>query len=146
MQTIVVTRTIPAAPEKVFDILADHANYKSFPGVVDSKLIKEGKADRNGFGAVREIRVKQGWFREEITAYERPKRFDYQIVATSLPIEHRGGSVVLEPVAGGTKVTWSTTLRVKIPLIGDLLTPVATAPLKKAFGAMLAETQRRLGA
>lgn len=146
MQTLTVQRTIPAPIEKVFDVLADHANYKQFPGVVDSKLVKEGKADRNGFGAVREIRVKQGWFREEITAYERPRRFDYLIIETSLPIEHRGGSVTLEAVAGGTQVTWTTTLRVKIPLIGGLLTPVALAPLRKAFGAMLKATERRLAA
>src|SRR6185503_6656734 len=47
MKTITVTRTIPAPIEKVFDLLADHANYKKHFGVKESKLIKEGKPDKN---------------------------------------------------------------------------------------------------
>ena len=35
METIKVVRVIKASPEKVFDILSDHGNYKSFDGVKD---------------------------------------------------------------------------------------------------------------
>src|SRR6185503_1533638 len=77
MKTITVTRTIPAPIDKVFDLLADHANYKTNFGVKDSKLIKEGKPDKNGLGAVRYIDAGPIQFEEEITAWERPKRYDY---------------------------------------------------------------------
>ena len=146
MKTITVTRTIPAPIEKVFDILADHANYKSFPGVKDSKLIKDGKPDRNGLGAVRWINAGAIQFEEEITAFERPRRFDYLITKCSAPLEHQGGSVRCESVGNATKVTWTSVMRVKLPIIGGLLTGVMVKKLGQAFGSMLKETERRLAA
>ena len=148
MHTITVTRTIPAPPEKVFDILADHANYKSFPGVKDSTLVKQGAKDRNGTGAVRRIETPAIWFVEEITDYERPRRFSYRITETSLPIRHESGTVACEPTPdGGTRVVWTTTLTLKAPVVGDFLTKLLLAPqLNKAFGSMLKETERRLAA
>jgi len=146
MQTITVKRTIDAPIEQVFEILSDHANYKSFPGVKDSRLLQEGKPDRNGLGAVRRIETPGVWFVEAITAFERPRRFDYRITECSLPLEHQGGSVRCEPAGKATLVTWTTTLRIRIPLIGGLLTRLAAGKLEQAFGAMLKETDRRLAA
>jgi len=146
MQTITVKRTINAPIEKVFDVLADHGNYKSFPGVSDSKLLKEGTPDRNGLGAVRRIETPGVWFEEKITAYERPRRFDYLITACKLPLEHQGGSLRFESTGGGTEVTWTSTMRLKVPVIGGLLTKLAASKLGQAFGSMLKETERRLAA
>ncbi|MGH8441292.1 MAG: SRPBCC family protein [Nevskiaceae bacterium] len=146
MQTITVTRTIPAAIEKVFDVLADHANYKSFPGVKESSLIREGKPDKNGVGAVRRISTGAVTFEEEITAYERPRRFDYLITKCTAPLEHEGGSLRFESVGNATKVTWTSVMRVKLPIIGGLLTKVMVGKLGQAFGSMLKETERRLAA
>ena len=146
MKTITVTRVIPAPIEKVFDVLADHANYKSFPGVKDSKLLKEGKPDRNGLGAVRWIDAGAIQFEETITAYDRPRRFDYLITKCSAPLEHQGGSLRFESIGGGTLVTWSSVMRVKVPVIGGLLTKLAVGKLGAAFGSMLKETERRLAA
>lgn len=144
MRTIVVKRTIKAPIEKVFDMISDHANYKDFPGVKDSELVKKGKPHKNGVGAVREIDTGAVWFQEQITAYERPTRLDYQIVKSRPPIEHKGGSVKLEATADGTAVNWTTTLRIKIPLIGGLLTRVAAPRLEKAIGGMLKSVEKRL--
>jgi uncharacterized protein YndB with AHSA1/START domain len=144
MRTIVVKRTIKAPIEKVFDLISDHANYKDFPGVKDSELVKKGKPHKNGVGAVREIDAGTAWFREEITAFERPVRMDYLIVKSRPPVEHQGGSVRLEKTAEGTAVIWTSTLRLRIPLIGGLLTRIAAPQLAKAFGGMLKDIDRRL--
>ena len=144
MQTVHVERTIKAPIEKVFDLISDHANYKDFPGVKDSELIKKGKPHKNGVGAVREIDTGSAWFQEEITVYERPVRLDYQIVKARPAIEHKGGSVRLEATSEGTKVVWTTTLRIKIPVIGGLLTRVAAPQLGKAIGGMLKDIEKRL--
>jgi uncharacterized protein YndB with AHSA1/START domain len=147
MQTVTVTRTIPASPERVFDVLSNHADYKSFPGVKDSWLQQEGRPEKNGVGAVRHIVTQGIWFDEEITHYDRPRRFDYRIVRSNIPLEHQGGSVRLEPAAGGgTAVTWTTVMRVKLPLLGGVLTKLAGGKLGQAFGGMLRETERRLAA
>jgi uncharacterized protein YndB with AHSA1/START domain len=144
MQTIVVKRTIKAPIEKVFDLLSDHANYKDFPGVKDSELVKKGKPHKNGVGAVREIDAGTAWFREEITAYERPVRLDYLITKSRPPMEHKGGSVRLEATAEGTEVTWSSTLRIRIPLIGGLVTRLVAPQLAKAFAGTLKNVDKRL--
>lgn len=146
MKTITVTRTIPAPIEKVFDLLADHANYKSFPGVKSSELVKQGKPDKNGLGAVRRISAGPITFEEEITAYDRPRRFDYLITKCSAPLEHQGGSIRFESVGNATKVTWTSVMRVKVPIIGGLLTAVMVKKIGQAFGSMLRETERRLAA
>ena len=144
MRTVTVTRTLDAPIEKVFDVLADHAGYKLFPGIKDSRLEKPGAPDRNGVGAVRHIDIGRGWFREKITQYERPTRLDYLITETSLPLEHRGGSLRLEPAAGGgTQVTWTTTIRGTTPLIGGLVTWIVTSQLEKGFAATLAVAAKR---
>ena len=146
MKTITVTRTIKASPERVFDILADHANYKDFPGIKHSKLVREGKSEKNGVGAVREIDAGKAWFQEEITAFERPRRLDYLIVKSRPPLEHQGGSVRLEPRADGCAVTWTTTVGVKIPLIGALLDRLLVPQLERGLAGTLKHIERRLAA
>ena len=144
MRTVLVKRTINAPIEKVFDIISDHANYKDFPGVKDSELVKKGKPHKNGVGAVREIDTGSVWFQEKITAYERPTRLDYQIINSRPPIEHQGGSVRLEQTADGVAVTWTTIMRIKIPLVGGLLTRFAAPQLEKAIDGMLRNIEKRL--
>jgi len=146
MKTITVTRTIPAPIEKVFDLLADHANYKANFGVKESKLIREGKPDRNGLGAVRYIDAGPIKFEEEVTFYDRPRGYDYLITKCSAPLEHQGGQIRFESVGNATKVTWTSVMRVKVPLLGGLLTRVLAAKIGQAFGSMLKQTERRLAA
>lgn len=146
MKTITVQRTIKAPIERVFDIISDHANYKSFPGIRDSKLVREGKTERNGVGALREIDAGKAWFIEEITAFERPRRLDYLIVKSRPPLEHKGGSVRLETTAEGTAVTWTSTVGLKIPLIGGLLGTFLAPQLERGFAGILKHIERRLAA
>lgn len=144
MRTITVQHTIAAAPEKIFDLLADHANYKQFPGVTASRLLQPGKRDKNGIGAVRQIDVGRARFVELITRYKRPTRLDYRIVKSFPPVEHKGGSISLEAAAGGTVVTWTSTIRLKVPVIGGLLTPLLTAQLSKGFLHTLKAVEKKL--
>ena len=144
MQTIVVKRTIKAPIEKVFDLLSDHEGYRNFPGVRDASLVKKGKPNKNGVGAVREIDAGTAWFREEITAYQRPTRMDYKITQSRPPIDHQGASVQLQKTADGTVVTWTSTLRIRIPLIGGLITRLMAPQLSKAFAGTLKNIDQRL--
>jgi uncharacterized protein YndB with AHSA1/START domain len=146
MQTITVTYTIKAPPEKVFDLLADHANYKLFPGVSDSKLLTPGKREKNGIGAVRQINAGPARFIEAITRYKRPSRLDYRIIKSFPPIKHEGGSIKLEAVAEGTLVTWTSTMGLRLPLVGGLLTPLLAAQLSKGFLQILKGVEKRLKA
>ena len=146
MQKIVVERTINAPIEQVFDLLSDHANYKEFEGIRDSWLVNEGTRERNGNGAVRRVDLGAVWFEEEISNFSRPTNMDYQIVRSRPPIEHKSGRIRLEETEQGTKVTWTSVFRIRIPLLGRILSPIAAKAGTKAFGSMLKAIDRRLTA
>jgi hypothetical protein len=132
--------------EKVFDIITDHARYAEMFGLKASKLIREGKPHKNGVGAIREIDAGNAWFQEEVTHFERPVRLDYRIIKSRPPIDHQGGSVRLEKVPEGTKVVWTSTLHIRLPIIGGLVTRLMAPQLERAFHSTLKETERRAAA
>jgi uncharacterized protein YndB with AHSA1/START domain len=142
MRSVHVTRTIPAAPEAVFDRLADHANYERFRGIHASRLLREGEPAPNGVGALREIKVRPLTFHEEITAYERPTRLDYLIVKLNIPFEHHGGSITLTPEGEGTHVDWRSSYTVPTPVIGGPEELIWQPVLARGFGRVLEDVER----
>jgi len=144
METINIKRTIPAPIDQVFELLSNHAGYSDFPGVKEAKLLQEGRSEPNGLGAIRRIGLGAVWFEEDITAFERPTRMDYRIKRSRPPIDHEGGSIQLRETDAGTEVTWTSTFRVKIPLLGRFLTPGAARMGEKAFGGMLKAVDKKL--
>jgi uncharacterized protein YndB with AHSA1/START domain len=145
MKNIVIERKIKAPIERVFDMLADHANWKEFPGVSSSIVVKKGSPDPDGLGAIREIKAGGVFFEERITAFERPVRMDYLITKARPSIEHKGGSIRLKPTANGdTELNWTTTLRFDTPVVGGLITSIALPKLEKAIRAMLQNIEDRL--
>jgi hypothetical protein len=80
--------------------------------------------------------------REEVIAYERPRRFSYTLLS-GLPVRDHVGTVELEPKDGGTEITYAVKTTPTIPLAG----PVFMAGLKKAIrdliGGVAKESERR---
>jgi uncharacterized protein YndB with AHSA1/START domain len=144
MKSVHVTRTIPTPAEEVFDLLADHANYDRFRGINGSRLLREGDPAPNGVGALREIKVRPLTFEEEITAYERPARFDYLIVKLNVPFHHDGGSITLSPDGDGTHVDWRSTFSVPTPLIGGPEELIWQPVLARGFRRVLEDVERML--
>ena len=146
MKTVTVQRLIRAPIEKVFAELSDHANYAQFPGIKAARLLEPGPADPNGNGALREVDAGFLWVQEEIFDYDPPNCFSYRILHSRPPLQHEGGTLSLVTVAGGTEVTWSSTLRFPIPLIGDWITALASPKIGRAFAAMLKYLDQKLAA
>jgi uncharacterized protein YndB with AHSA1/START domain len=144
MPIITAERTIRAPIGEVFDILTDHANYKDFPGIRDSELVREGDTDRDGVGALRPVFFGPIRFEEEITAYERPARMDYLIVGINVPFEHRGGSMRFEDTGDGTRVVWTSTFRMPLPVVGGLAGAVAAPAARSGFARVLRHVAGRL--
>ncbi len=144
MRSIHVTREIPAPPEAVFDLLADHANYERFRPIHGSELVREGEPPPNGLGALRRIKVRPLTFEEEITAYERPSRLDYLIVKLNVPFEHHGGSIRLASEVGSTHVDWRSSFTVPLPVIGGLSEAAWQQLLARGFRQVLEDVERML--
>lgn len=146
MQTITVKRTIKASIDRVFEVLANHEGYTDLPGMSIARLERQGKTERNGLGAVRYLKSGPAWFREEITAFERPQRMDYLILGSLLPLEHQGASIRLKEGAEGTEVSWTSTFRVRVPVVGGVLTRLLAKEMSKGFGGALKHIDRKLSA
>jgi len=101
-----VERTIAASPKRVFDWLADPANLTAAPVVLKVRWVKDSSGP--GEGAVREAIGLGGWFREQITAYDRPRAYSYRIVRSIPPFDHEGATLTFTPSADGTHVDWLT--------------------------------------
>jgi uncharacterized protein YndB with AHSA1/START domain len=120
MFSISVERTIDKPIAEVFQVLSEHANYSQFKGVDKSSLIKKGKDDINGLGAVREIQAGGATLHEEIVAFEPPYLLAYKIIHSKpLPYKHKLGEVRLTEVDGKTHVHWRSQGHISIPLLGN---------------------------
>jgi uncharacterized protein YndB with AHSA1/START domain len=137
-RSIRVERRLDAAPDAVFDVVADHARYDRFDGIRRSELAVPGDPVPNGLGAVRWIWVGPLRFEEEVTAFERPRRLDYLIRAVrALPFRHAGGSIQLEPDGAGTRAVWTSAFEIPIPLLGAALDRIFERQLERGFAHVL---------
>lgn len=146
MKTIAVKRTIKAPIDQVFDQLTDLANYEAFPGVHRARFIREGRGSKNGVGAIREVDARVFWMQEEILGFERPHRMDYRILQSRPGIRHEGGSMVLKQTAKGVEVTWTSTFKLPLPLVGGIAESVAGKMSELMFAAFLRHVDRTLTA
>jgi uncharacterized protein YndB with AHSA1/START domain len=138
MQTVTVERTIAAPPRAVFDYLSNAQNFTRSTLVLYQRLARPGRDAAYGLSAVRILVWVIGWFRERITAYDAPHSFDYTVERSVPPSEHRHGRVTCVEVPTGTHVVWTTTFRVRLPLIGPALTLWVGVPmLARVFNDVL---------
>ena len=138
MRSIRVERTLEGPIERIFDVLADHANYDRFGGIRRSALIRPGEVDPNGVGALRRVTVGPFTFEEEITAFEPPTRLDYLIVKLNVPFEHRGGSIRLAAAGEGrVDAVWTSEFAIPTPVIGGAAERAFALVFGRGFGATL---------
>jgi uncharacterized protein YndB with AHSA1/START domain len=146
MRTVRVERTIAAAPERVFDLITDHANYDRFRGITRSELLREGEPPPNGLGAMRFVLVRPLRFEEEIVAFERPSRMDYVIRKINAPFEHELGSIRLTAIEEETNAVWTSTFRVPGPVVGGIQERIWALALARGFRRVLEDVDRMLTA
>ncbi|MDX6635057.1 MAG: hypothetical protein QOF06_1260 [Solirubrobacterales bacterium] len=144
MASFTYVRQVAAPPEVVFDILTDHRRYTEITPLRKAELEREGEPAPNGRGAIRVLSALPGPpMREEVIAYEAPRRFSYKILS-GLPVRDHVGTVELRPKDGGTEITYAVKTTPTIPLAG----PVFMAILKKAIRDLIAgvakESERRV--
>jgi uncharacterized protein YndB with AHSA1/START domain len=116
-----IQRQINKPIEEVFDALSDHANYDSFKGVDESRLLEKGEIEANGLGALREIVAGKSVLHERIINFEPPFRLGYLIeYSKPLPYQHELGLITLAEVDGGTLAKWESKGHIAIPIFGNL--------------------------
>ncbi len=126
-------RTISAPPEAAWDLLADLEGQVRW--MHDAKAIRVISPGPPGIGTIAEADVRifglRSTDRIEVTAWDPPSRF---------AIRHLGafrgeGEIVLEPLAGGTRVQWDE--RLVAPALPALFAVLARPVLARVFQADL---------
>jgi uncharacterized protein YndB with AHSA1/START domain len=146
MQPITARIAIAAPIEQVWAALTDHEGMARWPGIGSVRLRQEGRTERNGEGAVREIRSMGALFVEEVVGFEPPHRMRYRIIESRPRIIHEGGEVVLTTEAGRTQVVWTTRARAALPLLGGPLMWLMRPVLQRTFERGLRFVKRELEA
>ncbi len=134
MVEVHVERTITAPVEQVFDWLADPANLAAAPLVLKAGYAKDSSGP--GAGAVREVIGIGTWFREEITAYDRPRSYSYLIVRSFPPFNHEGGILTFTPSGDGTHVDWLSNYTHPAWAGGKVMEAVSYRLLGSSLGAI----------
>lgn len=146
MYHVHVTTTIDAPQEKVFALLADHERFIRGPGV-KCRLVTLGRGDRNGVGAVREVKSAGSTFTEEVIEFDPPKGYAYVVrsligpMGVPTPVHHERGWIELSSTGTGTHVVWQSRFTMPVPLVGWLVARVAGSQIKKAFVEFLAQAK-----
>jgi uncharacterized protein YndB with AHSA1/START domain len=135
MVEIHLERTIDAPVEQVFDWLADPVNLAAAPLALRGRWAKGSSGP--GAGAVREVIGVGTWFREEITAYDRPRSYSYLIVRAFPPFDHEGGTLTFTAAGDGTRVDWLSNYTHPVLAGGKLLEAVSYRLLRSSFLAIL---------
>jgi uncharacterized protein YndB with AHSA1/START domain len=142
MVEIHLQRTIDAPVEQVFDWLADPPNLAAAPLALRSRYAKDSPG--RGAGAVREVIAVGTWFREEITAYDRPHSYSYLIVRSFPPFNHEGGTLTFTASGDSTRVDWLSNYTHPARAGGKLLEAVTYPLLRSSFRSILDACARAL--
>lgn len=136
MPTVSVEEVVDVAREPLFAVLTDHENYARFRGVRSCTLIRDGKPERNGLGAVRRVHLGgPAVLDEEIVVFEPPAVYEYRVIrARPFPVKHTLGRVELDALdANRTKVTWTSTFDIAVPVVGKRIGNHAASQFARAF-------------
>ena len=150
MNEIDVRHDFRQSAETVFALLADHEAFFPPPRFT-CRLREVGHADRNGDGALREVRTGALWFLERVSAFQPGRGFDYRIEELRLgglpvPFRHERGWIEIIPDNPGCRVIWRSRYDVDVPLLGPLLARRFKRDAGRAFAWLLRDAQRRLDA
>ncbi|WP_405164246.1 SRPBCC family protein [Nocardia sp. NBC_01499] len=137
MRSVIIHRTIAAPIDAVFAALSDASTYTGAPLVLRSTLVNAGIDAPYGLGAIREITAGLAWFREEITAYDPPHSYEYRILRSIPPTDHKEGRIELRETAEGTELTWTTTFTVRVPLASAVLTSLVAPIVRITFNQII---------
>lgn len=116
--TVTVTRHTPAAPEAVWELLADSTTWPDWSPVRVMTIERSAPDGSDGVGAIRSLKTSLATSREEVLEMEAPDRFRYRMLS-GLPLTDYVGTVTTtSDDVGGTAITWSTTFSTPAGLRG----------------------------
>ncbi len=142
MASFTFQRQVAASPETVFAVLTEHHLYAEITPMRRSMLEREGDPPPNGVGAIRVLTAVGPPLREEVIAYEPPRRFSYKLLSGA-PLRDHVGTVELTPDGSGTKVVYAVRTMPTLPVVGAAVVAVVKPAVKRCSTAIAKESERR---
>jgi hypothetical protein len=124
-----------APRETVWALVADVNTWSEWGAWQATELEQEGSPVPEGVGAIRRLVRKPVTTREQVTAFEPPGRFAYEMLS-GLPLGDYKAEVTLTDIADGTEIRWRSEFDARIPGTGSLL--------RRQLGGFIADTAKRL--
>lgn len=120
MATISRTRTLAAAPQSVWEVLADFGAISAWADNVDHSCLLSHAADGIGIGTTRRVQVGRDTLVERITEFDPPRSLAYDVQGFSRRLRRLTNRWTLEPAGDRTVVTLSTTIDIGTSRLQDL--------------------------
>jgi carbon monoxide dehydrogenase subunit G len=148
MHSVHAAVSIDAKPEDVFAFVSDHERFLRGPGFT-CRLVKQGRDERNGVGAVREVTAPGSVFTEEVIEFNPPRQFAYvvrKIVGPMAPLApvHERGWIELSAEGRRTRVDWFSKFGDSAPIAGWVLERLAGAAIRSVFSRLLVAAKGEL--
>jgi uncharacterized protein YndB with AHSA1/START domain len=145
MASFPFTRAIAAPAETVFEVLTDHSRYAEITPLRRSELEREGEPAPNGVGAIRRLTAIGPPLREEVVAYDAPRRMSYTLLSGA-PLRDHLGTVELSAEDGSTRMVYAVRTQPTLPVVGPLVVAVVKQSVKGLVDGIVAESERRAAA
>lgn len=142
MPTLDFSRTVSAPPETVWEVVADLRGMSEYTRFRKVEIEREGDPPPNGLGAIRKLYLAGPPVREEIIAFEPPRRFSYRLLS-GFPVKDHVGTIELSPVAGGTRMSYVLETSPKIPGTGFAVAAVMRKVVEDIAAGIAAEAEKR---
>lgn len=144
MAELTLTRAIAAPPEVVFETITDHRSYPEFTPIRDAVLEREGEGSPNGVGAIRALHILGPPIREEVIAYEPPRRFVYRVLS-GVPVRSQQGTVTIEASSAGSVMRYGLEIEPLIPMSGGAAALAARLAIGRLMAAVAARAEAEAG-
>jgi uncharacterized protein YndB with AHSA1/START domain len=114
-----VTTVIRAPRAIVYDVFADKECYSNFLPI-QTKLVEQGAAARQGVGAVHQLGLGRLGVKERITEVVPLERIRYELIAFA-PVRRHTGEITFADEGDGTRVTYRMDTIASVPVPRRLL-------------------------
>jgi uncharacterized protein YndB with AHSA1/START domain len=119
-------------PERIFAYLAEHENLSEMFGAKVTRL-RDGDAERNGVGSVRQLKIGPAPpFEETVTEFVPSERIVYKITKGS-PIKGHVGVMTFAPEGEGTLFLYDIRLASPVPGLAVMVKGSLTRSINKGL-------------
>jgi len=140
-----LVRRSSASPEVIWPLVAEAERWKDWSFLTRSFLLRPGRPQPDGVGALRRLAVGPFGSSEEVVVFEPPRHLGY-VGRRGLPVRSYRADVTLEPEGTGTSVRWAGSLDPLVPGTGALVLAWVRAAVSRFLPALIAYSERPTGA